>query len=169
MLITLSSCRQTEFEKEIKDFVGSHIDLELDSMLYISNPQSPAFNIKQQKFSYIVYVDSLSCSDCAINHFADWASFENQVDPNRMTYLFIVSTKTKNKSHIIEKVKKDTLFNDRIYIDNTGIFEHSNPHLPSNKLLHTFLIDNSGQVVLVGSPINNQKTLNLALELLESD
>ena len=110
---------------------------------------------------------SFSCSGCELNHFSDWAALGNYVDINDVTYLFIVSPKKKELTYIIEKVRRDTLFNDRIYIDAVGLFERSNSRLPRNKLLHTFLIDGKGQVVLVGSPINNSKMRKMLLELLE--
>lgn len=167
LLLTLNSCKQSDVEKEIEAFMESYVNLELDSMFYLGNQRTSVFDIRKHKYSYIVYVDSFSCSGCELNHFSDWAALGNYVDINDVTYLFIVSPKKKELTYIIEKVRRDTLFNDRIYIDAVGLFERSNSRLPRNKLLHTFLIDGKGQVVLVGSPINNSKMRKMLLELLE--
>ena len=32
-----------------------------------------------------------------------------------------------------------------------------NPHLPKNKALHTFLLDENNNVILVGDPLHNKK------------
>lgn len=42
-----------------------------------------------------------------------------------------------------------------IYIDTTGIFRHKNPHIPKNKVFHTFLLDKDNKAVLAGDPLEH--------------
>lgn len=44
-----------------------------------------------------------------------------------------------------------------IYMDTTGIFHRTNPQLPSNPMLHTFLLDENNEVLVVGNPLENEK------------
>ena len=44
-----------------------------------------------------------------------------------------------------------------IYMDTTGVFRRTNPQLPSNPMLHTFLLDENNEVLAVGNPLENEK------------
>lgn len=41
--------------------------------------------------------------------------------------------------------------------DTTGVFHRTNPQLPSNPMLHTFLLDENNEVLVVGNPLENEK------------
>ena len=41
--------------------------------------------------------------------------------------------------------------------DTTGVFRRTNPQLPSNPMLHTFLLDENNEVLVVGTPLVNEK------------
>lgn len=164
LLLSITSCKQSSFEEEMGVFNNSHIKLMLDSMMYMQ--QDKSFSSIKSEYTYIVYVDSVSCSDCALNHFKDWTEFESLFERDKFSYLFIVTPKEIEKTSVMEKVKSDILFNDRIYIDTAGIFERNNPLLPQNKLLHTFMINKNDTVILIGNPINNPKIKKLFHRIL---
>lgn len=53
-------------------------------------------------------------------------------------------------------------------------FDHKNAFFVKNKIpkennLHTFLLDKNNRVVLIGSPINNEKMWNLYKEVISKD
>lgn len=48
-----------------------------------------------------------------------------------------------------------------VYIDTQGVFQQNNPHLSKNKLLHTFLLDENNNVILVGNPVRNLRVKDL--------
>lgn len=158
------SCKQSSFKEEMDVFNNSQIKLMLDSMIYTQ--QNKMVSSIESGYTYIVYVDSVSCSDCALNHFKDWTEFESLFDREKFSYLFIVNPKQSEMTNVIEKVKSDTLFNDRIYIDTAGVFERNNYLLPQNKLLHTFMINKNNTVVLIGNPINNPKIKKLFYKII---
>lgn len=41
--------------------------------------------------------------------------------------------------------------------DTTGVFHRTTPQLPSNPMLHTFLLDENNEVLVVGNPLDNEK------------
>lgn len=145
------SCSNKPMEKEIERFMGTKVELRLDSMVCMSRGNL----YRNTCYHYVSYVDSFSCSDCAINHFSDWVSFEKQASDLNVECLFVVAPKRNEINHVMEKLRDDTLLVRNVYVDTLAIFEKVNPSLPQNKLLHTFLLDNDNHVVLVGSPINN--------------
>ncbi|MFI3306556.1 MAG: hypothetical protein R3Y68_08625 [Rikenellaceae bacterium] len=59
------------------------------------------------------------------------------------------------------------MFDYPIIIDSIGEFERLNPHLPKNKAMHTFLLDENNNVVLVGNPLNNPKIEKMFKEIVE--
>lgn len=68
----------------------------------------------------------------------------------------------------MNKLCKNTLMNDQIYIDTMSVFARTNPNIPRNSILHTFLINEQGKVLLIGSPLHNNKIMNLSLEIIKS-
>ncbi|HEY9542145.1 MULTISPECIES: hypothetical protein [Bacteroidales] len=154
----------------MKAFYGSHIELPIDSMINVSTKGQEAY-YKNARYIYVMYVDSASCSDCAITHLADWSQL-NLMDAFKngsLKYMFVVVPKQNNRKHVLELIKKDTLFNEFVYIDTTGVFERRNPQIPTNKLLHTFLINRQGNVELIGNPIVNIDIKNMLTKILDSN
>ena len=52
---------------------------------------------------------------------------------------------------------KSMMLSYPIYMDTTGVFRRTNPQLPSNPMLHTFLLDENNEVLAVGNPLENEK------------
>ena len=42
-------------------------------------------------------------------------------------------------------------------MDTTGVCHRTTPQLPSNPMLHTFLLDENNEVLVVGNPLDNEK------------
>ena len=84
-----------------------------------------------------------------------------------LRYLFVVAPKHSQRTHVLNLIKRDTLFNEFVYVDTMGIFERKNPKLPTNKLLHTFLINSQGEVELIGNPIVNTEIKKLLIKITE--
>lgn len=171
ILLAISSCNSRhKIDEDMIAFHGSHIDLPIDSMINVSS-MCHKNSYRSVKYIYIMYVDSTSCSECAISHLADWSQLDimDTFKKGLIKYLFIVSPKHSQREHLLNLIKKDTLFNEFIYVDTTGIFERKNPELPQNKLLHTFLVDSKRNVELIGNPIENMEIKKLLIKLLEKN
>lgn len=61
----------------------------------------------------------------------------------------------------------NTKFDYPILLDSLGEFERLNPHLPQNKALHTFLLDENNNVLLVGNPLHNKKIEEMFYKVVE--
>lgn len=166
-----ASCNSRDkIGKEMKTFYGSHIELPTDSMINVSTrPQAEMY--KYARYIYIMYVDSTSCSDCAISKLADWSQLNLTIAFRKgiLRYMFIVAPKQHQRMHVLNIIKRDSLFNKYVYIDTTGIFERKNPNLPTNKLLRTFLVNKQKNVELIGNPISNEKIKNMLTKILDSN
>ncbi|MBR2195950.1 MAG: hypothetical protein IJ911_10090 [Salinivirgaceae bacterium] len=69
---------------------------------------------------------------------------------------------------VLEEASYSTKLHDYpIFIDTANQFYKLNPHIPDNKLMHSFLLDSEGKVVLVGNPIQNQAMFDLYKKTIE--
>ena len=55
-------------------------------------------------------------------------------------------------------IRRDKL-NYPIYVDTLGIFSLGNPHLLQDPRFHTFLLDENNNVILVGNPLQDRKSV----------
>lgn len=166
--MSLLSCKHSatdRIDEELTAFMGKKIEFPSDSMLYMGDSVG---TFHREKYMYVVYADSSSCSDCAINHFSDWADIELQeyCEKGLLSYVFIVNPSRVMKDRIVKKISEDSLFRSSVFVDTTGCFERSNPALPRHNMMHTFLVNDSSEVVLVGNPITNKKIKGLLKEII---
>ena len=54
-----------------------------------------------------------------------------------------------------------------IVIDSTFAFIEANPDFPTDKRLHTFLLDADGRVIVIGSPKYDDRIWNMYKQVLE--
>lgn len=163
------SCSKKGLEQEIKSLYNSVVYVPMDSMVYLSTKTYNSV-YEHAEYIYIMYVDSTSCGDCAIKHLSDWSILDTteMCNNERFKYLFVISPKRNQYKNILKKVKEDVYFNEFTFVDTLGVFERTNPNLPQNKLLHTFMITKDGRVKLVGNPITNPQIGSMLLEILSS-
>ena len=167
-VICFISCNSNGIEQDLKSWYNSVVHVPMDSMVYLSN--KPYDFYTKAEFIYVIYVDSTSCSDCAIKHLSDWSVFDasEKYGNERLKYFFVIAPKPNQYKHILDVVRGDTCFNEFTFVDTLNIFERKNPNLPKNKLLHTFLINKEGRVMLVGNPITNPKIGSMLSEIISS-
>lgn len=74
-----------------------------------------------------------------------------------LNFYFIFRPAKKDIKDVKLVLSKNVKFNYPVFLDTLGEFEKLNPHLPKNKALHTFLLDENNNVILVGDPLLNKK------------
>lgn len=162
-ILSASACsKKNRLQVEAENFIGSQIVLPKDSMLQLTTSKDTV----SAEYTYIVYVDSIVCSDCAVANISGWADMDlmKLVNLHKLTYAFVFSPQRGSVKRIIERLHDNAFFSQYVYVDTAGIFIKKNPNIPQSKLMHTFLIDNTGKVILVGSPIRNEKLKKLVLK-----
>ena len=116
----------------------------------------------------VIYTDSVECSSCVISKMYLWNSIiENtELYKDKLKFYYILSPQRQH----IEKVRSALNVIDFEYpviIDTLGKFAKLNPHLPENKALHTFLLDENNNVILVGNPLRNKKIEEMFYQIVE--
>lgn len=167
-IYSLLSCNhEKEIAEEIKTFYNSYITVPMDSMISLS-ANGGVSTYHHSEYTYIMYIDSTMCSDCAVKHLSDWSILDvsNRPGSEKLKYLFIIAPKHNQYKHIFELIKSDIHFSEFTFIDTMGVFERANPNLPKNKLLHTFMINKEGKVRLIGNPITNSQIDSVLSKIL---
>lgn len=126
-------------------------------------------NIANDKgLKLVVYADSVGCTGCAINHIDSWGSLVDYAEQfnDRLGFYFIFSP-LKRELRGTELMIANSMFDYPIMLDTLKEFERLNPHLPKNKALHTFLLDENNNVILVGNPLHNKKIEEMFYKIVE--
>lgn len=117
-------------------------------------------DILKKENRIVVYFDSTGCTECKmkLNEWTTIIRFAKDSVSN-LSFLFIMSPQ-KDKSLSVRSILKRHEFNYPVFIDSLNQFEVLNK-LNRDSRFHTFLIDKHNEIVLVGSPIGNEKMWKL--------
>lgn len=155
-------------EEEITLLQSCPIKLYLDSLVYcvdddvvILENDSLAF-YDESAGGLVVYMDSTFCSPCAAKAMYQWYDMMDSTKTlcgNRCKIFFVFTS----PSSLINRIKyglHEIAFDYPVFIDTCDVFIRNNPQMPSNPLLHVFMIDNNHNVIMVGSPLRNEELKN---------
>lgn len=171
IFICFLSCSNNDVKREIQLLMSEPIDLcDKQMAVYLKGKKTNCQIADRNNYTQVVFVDSTACSPCFWKQMPLWQSIVDSVNNNNddMSFAFVFHVKRRNKDSFIECMSQDTLFHSPVYLDTTGVFLKNNPNIPQNKLLHTFLLDKSRQVVLVGNPVYNRR-IRILLEGIISE
>ena len=117
----------------------------------------------------VIYTDSLSCSTCRLSFMFEYNDILtlHEESGGKFEPIFIFSPKAGQSDQI-----RNTLLLNRfdypILLDEKGLFPAANPHIPTDKEFHTFLLDHNGNIVLTGNPISNPALWELYKEQIRT-
>lgn len=161
LVLLLQSCNSS-MESKITKLQSFSIDLCLDDMtcIYSKNDfdiDSYYQEIETAKYIVVVYMDSEECMSCNIGKLHAWDSYISKIaEFNSVEIVFIFSPRIEDGENLktlllIEKLKFP------VFVDTKGTFTLKNKHIPTDLYLHTFLINEKKEVVLVGDPRRNKR------------
>ncbi|KGL49223.1 hypothetical protein HQ49_03175 [Porphyromonas gulae] len=157
-LFSLFSC-QGKASKNAEDLVAYWFDREIiipDSLVFTRfATDTVPFDYRQKPYRILVYGDSTGCTGCELQ-LKGWMRLMKELEeiaPNQIEYLFILFPNDKQKL-------KTILQNERFYypvcIDECDKTNTLN-RFPKQKEAHTFLLDSSNKVKIIGNPVYNHE------------
>ena len=164
----IGSCnRYVSVEEEIERLKACPIDLCFNQMMYMQNineewSKDDSVSMYRPSSGLVVYFDSTICATCSVKTLYKWYDI---MDKSRKNYnqdfkfYFIFSTSSDQIEDINYSLNSIS-FDYPIFLDTCNIFTKKNTNLPTNPLLHVFMIDKNRNVVMVGSPLNNERLEN---------
>lgn len=117
-----------------------------------------------REYKYIVYIDSTQCSTCNIEQLYHWKEFIDKFET--VAFYFIIAPQSKAAVSSLPRHFYKTSLNYPIFIDENYSFMRNNPHIPSDPTYHNLLLDKDNKVLMVGSPIYNDKIEKLLYEIV---
>ena len=140
--------RNNDIRDKIVSMQSSRIALFLDSMLCINEHETVNAE-DQQLLKLVLFVDSSECSSCNIRKLWEWTPYLKSFDGvNAFKFLVVLEVQSKYLYYTKEQLK-------------ISVFRRHNPQIPDNRMFHTFLLDESDSVLLVGNPLINERIDNL--------
>ena len=158
----LFGCRKT-IEEDIVLMQSSPFKLNIDSLFCVKLAHDTFVEPEVSgKIKIVIFSDSTICSPCAIKSIGSWYHYI-QLSQNSKggLQLFFIFVQNKKNINSLLYTLKEYFFDYPVYIDTLGIFQKDNPHLSENTKLHTFLLDENNNVILVGNPTHSLKLKEL--------
>lgn len=169
MFITLSCDNKKALNKDLKLIKSNSTQLPLGNMKCLINGKDTILeNFDGSNMKLIIYTDSTVCSPCALNELYLWNRIINTTNiyGAKMKYYFIFAPK-QEEADMVELMLKTNTFYYPVFIDRANVFIKKNSHIPSNTMLHTFLLNEKNEVVMVGSPLQNADINDIFYQILE--
>lgn len=169
LVISMLSCndKQSKITNLLMNWNGQVIKFP-KSMNLASNNKNIFYNTFHNKANKIVvYFDSTGCVECKMK-LNFWNDIVKEVRDSSLdvSIIFIATSKNRNPKEVISILKKYR-FDYPVYIDSLNKFGVLNK-LPYDPVLHTLLLDSANRIVLIGSPIGNDKMWKLYKDYIEN-
>lgn len=169
ILLFFSCGNRQKIAKELSLLRSERIVLPQQSQLTVQGKDTVITDFMTDgRLKLLVYTDSVECSSCAINKMFLWNSLieYSKAYKGNLKFYFIFSPKKQDEESVRIALHSNA-FDYPVLIDTLGEFEKLNPHLPKNKTLHTFLLDENNNVILVGNPLYNKKIEQMFYDMIK--
>ena len=163
IFIVLNSCNQYRLKNNIEKLYKQEIALP-NNMMSFEGERIQILDFSEKKPRIVIWYDSTECGLCKLHTLPIYQDIEEYCRTLTCTIdiVFLFSPTRETVSQLCEEAPSNTKLHDYpIYIDTANMFAKLNPCIPENKLMHSFLLDATNHVVLVGSPIQNQAMFDL--------
>ena len=147
--LSIISCGRISNTQQLQRMYGKEIDLSVLSR--------QAEILSTHKI--VVFHDRNQCSNCQLGRISDWDEIIAQLDSIQpaVPVYFIIAPPKEELNAIRQKILELKLQRYRIEIDSTNRFMQQNKAIPADALFHTLLLDGQNRIVVVGSPLFNNK------------
>ena len=158
-MVCLCAGKCVDIEEKISSLQSQPIKLCLDEMR-CRNKYGDTIVVDSVKPRYrmVVYVDSSACSPCTLDKMFVWNESIKKArrQGSMLKHVFIVAPKPEQIEDAYLSIESNGL-DSPVYVDTAYAFRKANPHLPEERMYHSFLLDEKDSVVIVGNPIENPK------------
>lgn len=145
--------------KQIIAMDGMHMDLSLEKARAIYGGVDSAYESTPAR-KLVLFVDSTSCSGCFLSHLLSYYEINDSLVAHGGEMVVLLHPKKSVQQEIESKAVQER-YPFWCIVDRAGEFIRKNPDIPDNQLLHTFLLDENDNLVLVGDPARNSRIKEL--------
>ncbi len=140
-----------------------------ETLCYVENGSLMQSEINGlERPAMIVFVDSTECSKCKIDKIIQYKSLCELAEESRIfDVFFLFATRKRDYLEIVEHLKMIQLPYP-IYLDVNNVFMSDNPFIPLDDCFHTFFVDESLLIKLVGDPIRNESIMSIFKNIISN-
>lgn len=162
-LFILSGCSDERKTKaELEDLYGRAVTINLSEMecRHSAVDTIPVDDNLKAKFTFVNFVDTTQCSPCTLNKMYQWNKYIEKLRKKGVKFVFIFEPSKALLEDVYLSIESSGLKNP-IYVDTSYVFSKDNDFIPQDAKYHSFLLDDEGQIIIVGNPLLNQKVEKL--------
>ena len=165
-ILMMSSCAQSAKERNaaiVAQWVGKQLVIP-DRLVYTIAGDTINYDPLDADFTIVTYIGPEECRECNMRllKWKDEIALFNTDPKIDINYLMVVET--NNPMEVI-RLQKSNQFKFPISIDTIGLFRQTNDTFPNKTELRTFLINNLGEVLAIGSPVLNPNIRKIYLRI----
>ena len=165
-VLAFFSCNNDRIKREIKDFSSCDVVVPEDRMLEM-RCSIVTDSLDAYPLVVVDFKEMKSCSSCVA---AEIAGSERKAlsEDHCGTFgvLHIISANAEDSARIYRDLCRERV-RGVVLLDTCNAFLSANPQFPSSPLLHTFVMDRHGKVLLVGNPFSVEKMKSMFDKIVE--
>lgn len=171
MLLLCTSCDMSKrrMQKAVGLLQTSTIHIPINKMGCWQNDSIISTDrMVTRKLKLVHFIDSIRCSSCFLQKISLYDELFQLEEETKYDFIniFIIEPRKKDKERLLVEYENITT-PLTIFVDTTHVFIKSNPIIPVESALHTFLLDENNKVILVGNPLANPKMRELFLTMVD--
>ena len=164
------SCSSNEMKKEYEQLKSEKITIPDYEHAIIEGKDSLINDCFKGNLKLVIFTDSTSCNSCSVETIYNWEELVKYAERygGQLDFYFIFTPK-KYDVEDVQFALTHTTFKYPLILDSLGLFRAMNPHIPTNKLFHTFLLNEENRVIMVGNPLHNSNVRKLFEDIVEEN
>lgn len=156
LVLFVISCSPSTTTSDLQKIYGQQMVLPVNGQWRILNRDTTVV-VSPDKPKILVYYNSQGCTSCRLKELLEWKGLVGDIktlsaDSSNAEFVFLFATGSDLRT--VTTVLMQYNFDIPVLCDTQSEFEAKNL-LPDKEMFHYFLLDQSGKVFLVGSPVGN--------------
>ena len=164
LAVAATGCKKAQLRRQLKELMGATIVLPEKITCVYNGEVYPMPDSLREKAKLIIYIDSTECSTCRISSFWKYRELYDLSTETRKFILLLLMGNTSFESIPLQEYLCDSGIVFPVYVDNLNSFLRINPAIPSDRRMHSFLIDCSGHAVFVGDPGSSVELFDILIK-----
>lgn len=164
LTIICISCESNILDKNIKDFVSTPIQIPIDKMEHKICSLFPDTVQTGKHYRIVNYIENQQCTDCVMSYYSNIENDKQYADIMKcVSMVYIIEVDSFTKEGVCADLIKERI-KGQVYLDTCSSFITLNPKVAESRLFHTFVLNDSNNIVLLGDPFKNEQMVHLLRE-----
>lgn len=169
MMLLMASCtnKETDIREVLSEFMDRPMRIPYNKIERIYGGQNSA--LTYGRYRYVTYLDSTECVSCRLARLANNEYFvlnDTLLSDIKMEYIVQIP---RNERYWVINCLNANSIRGNVYLDSTLALTASAPLLKDSRLLHSFVLNEHDEVVLVGNPFENKRLYKLLLDVIKDN